>query len=719
VERRSYARPDRDPGDEVALADRALTTTRGAVRDLFLRALGLVFLAAFLSLVAQVTLLVGERGLLPVGPYLGALGRFWNAPSIFWLGASDHALRLGAVAGAVLSVGLVLDVAPRWCLVACWALYLSFVSIAQDFLSFQWDNLLLETAFFALFVTPGGLRPRQTPPPHPLAVFLMLWLVFRLNVESGAAKLLLGDATWRDLTAVATYYETAPLPTWVGWWAHQLPLAVHKASAVGVYVVEVALPCLLWAPHAVRTVVFVAMVAMQLLFLVTGNYGFFNYLSLALTLWVLDDDHLAWVARKLGRSVVPSPAREPSRARTAALAVAVAVLVPLSLVPFLRFAGLSSPRLLSLQQVLGTWRSLNAYHLFATMTLARREAVIEGSADGETWVAYDFHYKPGDVDRPPPFVAPHQPRVDFQLWFLLLGGGRMPRYFDTLLTRLLNEPDVIAPLFRRNPFPDAPPTYVRVAVYRYRFTDRATRHATGSWWHRELEGHSQTRGARAATGRSRTSAPRRTPAAVAQDEPPAGGVVTGVVRVAEPGVAPVADHLGHDRSHDPRRRVGHHCPGRVEPDQLVERPHRGRDELDAPRLVLDERSARRQPATAHGLRAVDDRLLATREPADEEARVPAPGVHDRRDPAREVEEVVGRGHESRRREHAAERLAGQDAHPQRRQLGRERALEHATRAGGQQDADLLEEFAERGDPVHERIRRAVALAGPRPALLVG
>jgi hypothetical protein len=317
--------------------------------------------------------------------------------------------------------------------------------------------------------------------------------VFRLNVESGVAKLLLGDPTWRDLTAVATYYETAPLPTWVGWWAHQLPLSAHRAAAAGMYVVELALPFLLWAPHTARTLVFVAMCAMQFVFLATGNYGFFNYLSLALTLWVLDDAHLAWAAGKLGRTVVHRE-RTASRARTVLLAVAVAVLVPLSLVPFLRFAGLPHARLLPVQQILGTLRSINAYHLFATMTLVRREAVIEGSADGTTWLAYDFHYKPGDVDRPPPLVAPHQPRVDFQLWLLFL--GRMPRYFDTLLTRLLTEPRVVAPLFRRDPFADAPPLYVRVAVYRYRFTDTSTRRATGNWWQRELEGYSQPRARR-------------------------------------------------------------------------------------------------------------------------------------------------------------------------------------------------------------------------------
>src|SRR6184192_3103055 len=174
--------------------------SRGRVRDVYLRLLGVIFLAAFLSLLVQVRLLLGREGLLPAATYVDAIRRlgFFAAPTVFWLDASDHTLVGAAVAGAILSFGLILNVAPRWCLIALWALYLSFVNVGQDFLSFQWDNLLLETGFFALFITPATLRPRGAPAPRPLGVFLMLWLLFRLNVESGVAKLVSGDPTWRD-----------------------------------------------------------------------------------------------------------------------------------------------------------------------------------------------------------------------------------------------------------------------------------------------------------------------------------------------------------------------------------------------------------------------------------------------------------------------------------------------------------------------------------------
>ncbi len=470
---------------------------RAHVRNLFLRLLGAIFLVAFLSLLSQVTLLFGSQGLLPAQPYLAALRathRLLDAPTVFWIDCSDTTLRVAALAGALLSLGLIFNRAPRYCLLALWALYLSFVSIGQDFLSFQWDNLLLESAFFALFVTPSGWRPDNPPSPAPFAIFLMQWLVFRLHFESGAAKLLSGDPTWRNLTAMVSYYETAPLPTWVGWYVHQLPLWAHKGCAGFTFVVELVLPFFMWGPRRLRLPAFLLMIAMQLSVVLTANYGFFNYLSMALCLFVLDDGHLEWLAERVGHRLRPAPPRRRRLLSEAAGALLLIAMVPLSVVPFLPFLnGAAYRETLPVRRVLNACRSLNAYHLFASMTLMRREPVIEGSNDGEHWEAYELRYKPGDPVRAPPFVAPHQPRVDFQLWFLLLSGRGSAPYVDTLLTRLLETPAVVAPLFARNPFPQRPPRFVRLAVYRYRFTDAATRHTTGAWWSRELLGHTQPR----------------------------------------------------------------------------------------------------------------------------------------------------------------------------------------------------------------------------------
>jgi hypothetical protein len=452
---------------------------RARVRDLFLRCLGAVFVVAFGSVAIQARVLWGARGLLPACPVPAG-----TAPTVFLVWCNDTALVAVAWLGAILALGLVFLRAPRWCLVACWALYLSFVSIGREFLSFQWDNLLLESAFFALFVTPRGLDGRGAPPPHPIAVFLMQWLLFRLMFESGAAKLLTSDPTWRDLTAMATYYETAPLPTWVGWWMHQLPLPIHQATSALTFVVELGAPLLIWGPRRLRLVAVAGMLAFQVFVVLTANYGFFNYLSAALALWALDDHDLGVREHDVPRR---------SWLATIGLATAAAVLVPVSVVPFLPFFSVPSDvaRIARpIHRAIEPYRSINAYHLFATMTLVRREPIIEGTADGTTWVPYEFRYKPGRVDRPPPFVAPHQPRVDFQLWFLFL-GHRGGGYVEALLDRLLRDPDAVASLFVGNPFPDAPPIAVRIAGYRYRFSDRATRAETGAWWTRELEGYTR------------------------------------------------------------------------------------------------------------------------------------------------------------------------------------------------------------------------------------
>lgn len=462
---------------------------RARVRDLFLRLLGLVFLAAFLSLAVQVTALVGDEGLLPARDFLRRAGGPADAPTLFrWLGTSDATLLGTAAAGVAASVALAAGVAPRWCLVVLWALYLSFVTIGQDFFAFQWDNLLLESAVVAVLLAPGGLRPRAAPAPHPIAVFLALWLLFRLHVESGLAKLLLGDPTWRDLTAMVSYYETAPLPTRVGWWAHQLPVWAHRVSGALVYLVELVLPLGLLGPRRLAPFVFAGMVGLQAAIALTANYGFFNHLSAALCLFALDDKHLAAVAARFGRPLAPRPAREASAPRTAALAVVAAGLVALSIAAFLPFLGWrTDPG--GLRRLAAPSRSVNPYHLFAQMTHVRLEAVIEGSADGVGWHAYPPRWRPGPPERPPAFVAPHQPRLDFQMWFLFLGRRGLPPYLTTLLRRLRERPGTAARWFAADPFDGRPPSALRIAVYRYRFSDRVTRRATGAWWTRTLEGY--------------------------------------------------------------------------------------------------------------------------------------------------------------------------------------------------------------------------------------
>ena len=458
------------------------------VRQVFLRALGGIYLMAFTSLGRQVLGLYGSRGILPMSELfsskrLAALGRerYHLIPSLFWLDASDKTLVRGVRAGQVLAVAVMLGVAPQASLVGLWALYLSYVSAGREFLSFQWDTLLLEMGLLGILTAPGGLRPgpgRYEPSSAQVALWRMLF--FRLYLGSGVAKLKSGDKTWRDLTALAYFYETAPLPTRGGWYAHHLPPRLQKLSTLAVLVLETAGPFLAFAPRRVRRLGFWCVSGLQGVILSTGNYGFFNVQSLVLGLWLLEDESL--------RRLLPSPPPAEPRPvwRTVGAWLSAAPLLVLGASELLaRFERPKEPPrgLEWLEMKARPLRVVNSYGLFAVMTVRRPEIRLEGSDDGETWREYVFRYKVSDPDRAPRQVAPHQPRLDWQMWFAALGSP--PSWLLALVVRLLEGSPEVLKLFARNPFPEHPPRYLRAVLDDYRMTDLETHRRTGVWWNHE------------------------------------------------------------------------------------------------------------------------------------------------------------------------------------------------------------------------------------------
>jgi len=469
------------------------------VRWSFLRLLGGTFLVAFTSLGRQVLGLYGARGIRPVAERLdaerreepSALTRWRRIPTLFWLDASDGALARGCRAGQVLSLALLFNVAPRLSVSLLWALYLSYVAVGREFLSFQWDVLLLEMGLLAAVTAPGGLRPGVgRDEPAALDVFLFRLLVFRLYFGSGLSKLQSGDRTWRELTACEHYFETAPLPTRGGWYAHHLPPRLQRASTAAVLGLETAVPFLAFGPRRLRQAAFWSLGGLQTAIIATGNYGFFNLQAWVLGLWLLDDAAL--------RRVLPlrdgPPARPRPWWRTGLSALVGAPLLVLGASEVLRrFEGWQRYR----PARLGTWmtwlesqalplRSVNPYGLFSVMTVQRPEILVEGSDDGEHWKEYRFRYKVGDLTRPPRQVAPHQPRLDWQMWFAALGSP--PGWFVAFLVRLLEGSPEVLGLLAGNPFPGRPPRRVRAVLYDYRMTDLAERRRTGIWWKRERLG---------------------------------------------------------------------------------------------------------------------------------------------------------------------------------------------------------------------------------------
>jgi hypothetical protein len=436
--------------------------------ELFLRALGAIYLIAFVSFGVQADGLIGSHGILPLTNYLQGMrealgaGAYWYAPTVFWVTSSDLALRVAWIAGALLAIVLMLGFFRRVCLIALLILYISISTAGQDFWSFQWDILLTEAGFLAILADGS-----------PGRTWLFRWLLFRLMFMSGLVKLLSGDPTWRDLTAMSYHYETQPLPTPLAWYMFQLPAWFQKLSTVFVFLVELLVPLLIFAPLKLRRIAAGLMIGLQVLILLTGNYTFFNLLAIALCVFLFADP----AARET------QPETRLHRGTTLALMVFVLTTSGLQFLETFR-VPLPAP----VQQYLA-WisplRLINSYGLFAVMTTTRPEIIVEGSNDGTNWLAYEFRYKPGDVKRAPPWVAPYQPRLDWQMWFAALGSANENRWFYNFAARLMQGSAPVLGLLKSNPFPGSPPHYLRAVVYDYQFTDFAERRRTGAWWRRE------------------------------------------------------------------------------------------------------------------------------------------------------------------------------------------------------------------------------------------
>ncbi|XP_054426450.1 lipase maturation factor 2 [Pteronotus mesoamericanus] len=569
-------------------------------RQLFLQGVAAVYLFAFASLYTQIPGLYGPEGILPARRTLRPQGKgpwqqLWETPTLLWeaprLGLDTaQGLELLSLLGALLALGALLLPQLRHLLIylLLWAAYLSACQVGQVFLYFQWDSLLLETGFLAVLVAPLRQPPHHKPPPQgglagaspheALPFWLVRWLLFRLMFASGVVKLTSRCPAWWGLTALTYHYETQCLPTPAAWFAHHLPVWLHKLSVVATFLIEIAVPPLFFSPaRRLRLAAFYSQVLLQVLIILTGNYNFFNLLTLVLTTALLDDEHLA--ARPGSSRRRRTPASRPKallallleltvygllaygtvrcfglevdweqraiRSRTtftfhqfsqwlktvtlptmwlggASLAwellaalwrwtqvrgwlrklwaavqlsvfgsAAVAMFL-VSLVPYSYVEPSTHGRLWTgAHRLFGAVEHLqlaNSYGLFRRMTGlgGRPEVVLEGSYDGRHWTEIEFMYKPGNVSRPPPVVTPHQPRLDWQMWFAALGPHTHSPWFTSLVLCLLQGKEPVIRLIQhevaRYPFHKQPPTYVRAQRYKYWFSQPGEQ---GRWWRRQ------------------------------------------------------------------------------------------------------------------------------------------------------------------------------------------------------------------------------------------
>ena len=469
----------------------------------FPRLMGLVFLCAFLSLWVQIDGLVGSNGILPVAVQLAAVESHFTAagtpaqawlqvPSLLWFGSSDAMLHFWLAVGTLASLLLAAGLVPAVAAFVAWLCYLSFVAAVPVFLNFQWDALLLEAGLLTVLYVPWrrSLRAGSAAPPR-WARLLVWWLLFRLMFESGVVKLHGFDAdgrnAWLDGSALAYHYFTQPIPVWTSWWMARLPGWFHAACLVFVFVVELIVPFFILGPRRLRLIAFWSFALLMALIMATGHYGFFNILTLVLCVSLLDDASWPAGVRSRFAGVASPPGRRPwpPRVQRVLVPLAAVVLVTTTTVQLLAVMRVATgPWIGSVLAPLAPLRSANSYGLFSVMTTERPEITVETSADGRDWTTVRFRHKAAPGDNSLPFLPPHMPRLDWQMWFAALefrSSGQPPAWMLPFLQRLSEGSGPVQGLLADAP-PVPAPSHFRLRLDRFEFTTPDERSAEGQLW---------------------------------------------------------------------------------------------------------------------------------------------------------------------------------------------------------------------------------------------
>jgi Lipase maturation factor len=464
-------------------------------RFVILRLLGFVYAIAFLVAAEQLVPLIGSRGLTPAWQFLSAvhaqLGSrtqgMLNFPTLFWFGISDHGMTIFAWIGFALSLVVLGGYANAILMAILWGMYMSIVHVGQIWYGYGWEIQLLETGFLSIFLCPlfdGRPFPKSRPPI--LVIWLFRWLGFRIMVGAGLIKLR-GDPCWRNLTCLYYHYETQPIPNPISRYLYFSPHWLLKFEVLWNHFIELVVPWFSFGPRVVRHIAGVLLVTFQIFLIISGNLSFLNYLTIIPFLACFDDTFLRHVLPKslVRRAQRASQQSEPSPVYNYVSIALAALIVWLSVAPVLNLA--SGRQLMNYSY--DPLDLVNTYGAFGTVGRVRYEIIFEGTRDaiitGKTkWKEYEFKAKPGNPNRRPPFIAPYQPRIDWQIWFAAMASpADYPWTLHFVWKLLHNDPETLS-LLANNPFPKAPPHYIRARLYRYRFAPIGD----SAWWKREPVG---------------------------------------------------------------------------------------------------------------------------------------------------------------------------------------------------------------------------------------
>jgi hypothetical protein len=448
-------------------------------RWLFERGVAVTYLIAFACVVNQFIPLSGERGLLPVPAFIRRV-RFRDTPSLFFYFPTDRAFRICGWAGLALSAVALSGVAEAhwwssalvWALL--WVLYLSFVNVGQTFYGFGWESILLEAGFFTIFAGSSHTAPQF------VVICIWRWILFRVMFGAGLIKLR-ADPCWKKLTCLDYHFETQPIPNGLSWQFHWMPSWVHKAGVLYNHFVELVVPFGYFAPQPVATVAALLTILFQVILMLSGNLSWLNFITIVLAVPALDDRLLRHIA-----PVAVPPLHAPGAADQVIVWIVAAAVAAMSIRPVLNM--LSAGQIMNFSY--NPLHLVGTYGAFGGVTRARYEIVVEGTSSpspaASDWKEYEFRGKPGNPFRRGAQIAPYHLRLDWLMWFAAMRPNDVPLWFSRFLVKLLAGERAALSLLKTNPFPDAPPRYIRALLYEYRFTTPGEHRAGGRWWDRTL-----------------------------------------------------------------------------------------------------------------------------------------------------------------------------------------------------------------------------------------